>query len=491
MVKTGLRFQIKKTLSGLWRWSWLVTLPFAVVTLYWMWAVAQRYYQFGVVYDSRAMPSSLYNIGKMEFQCMVAQAQQAMRFERLSAPKGLRVVDLFLETAAEKRLNSNLPHSGQHYEKAQLLYPDGDIHPVKVKYRGDFSQHWGHYKKSTRIKTKKEHLMDGMRAFNLNAPKFEGMLHNHLGYELARDLGLLAPHSEMVFYRINGKFRGVHLLVEQLDEGTLRRNNRMPGDVYSGELVGKDQYKGLDSNVFLYPGVWEKIAINNHFDPNSIEPLKKLTTALNSSNRQEATAMLDPETWARFSLFEILTQCFHFDKGHNWRLFFDPAKSRFEPIVWDPVAWHPYWQPSRPNETRNADVILTSLHEALVSDYRFLAARHDAMRRFFQTGQDQAFLKKARQVIEELKPVVDTDPYITSQFEHFTPQESKDAMDALYRSIEETFSEIRKICLDDEGEVAYKPLEQGAIGISISGRSPVRELEITFDRTLEKGFQAK
>ena len=87
-------------------------------------------------------------------------------------------------------------------------------------------------------------------------------------------MGLVAPRTELVRVFINGKDRGVHFLVEQLRETTIRQANLMPGDLYSGEIVGKDRY--TDSGVhslFETPAVWEKIAVNNHYDEDAKAPL--------------------------------------------------------------------------------------------------------------------------------------------------------------------------------------------------------------------------
>ena len=151
---------------------------------------------------------------------------------------------------------THLPHSGRDYVDAHLLYSDGDIHKVSVKYRGDFFWHWAGTKKSIRVKTKKAHLFDGLRSFNLLAPKSPSKLNGHLGYLLAREMGLIAPASELVTVSINGENRGVYVLVEQLEEMVLRSNDRMPGDIFVGELVARDQYRGVRGKLFANAALW-------------------------------------------------------------------------------------------------------------------------------------------------------------------------------------------------------------------------------------------
>ena len=477
----------KRYLFSIWRWSWLVTLPVTVAFVYWLLVTAKRYSQFGIRFVSDPFPATLLNIGRMELGHLT-QYLKRMSIDRAKIPENtLRTVDVFLEASTERKMNRNLPHSGKEYEKARLLYPDGSLRRVKIKYRGDYAQHWGHYKKSTRIKTKKKSLYQGLRSFNINAPKFEEMLNNHLAYELARQLGLLAPHSEMVFYRVNGRNRGIHLLVEQIEELTLRRSFRMPGDIYAGELVGQDRYRGASASVFENPGLWEKVATNNHYDAGSSEPLKSLTAALAQDAspvaRETLFTLLDMEVWGRFALFELLTQSFHFDQGHNWRLYFDPAKSRFEPIIWDPVGWHPSWRP-KPGEGPNLDILVSDLHRALAADPRFLVARFQAIRRFFEAGEDQVFLEKAREQIDSMKRAVEADPYITSHFNFYTPEEAEAALEDLYTNILETFKGIRGGYLETEGELHTQILGQDRLALEISGRRPLTRLALVFSRPL-------
>ena len=67
----------------------------------------------------------------------------------------------------------NLPHSGFEYVEGGMLY-DGTIQEVDLRYRGDNVYHWGFWKKSWRVKTKRGALYKGLRKFNLVAPRTTG-----------------------------------------------------------------------------------------------------------------------------------------------------------------------------------------------------------------------------------------------------------------------------------------------------------------------------
>ena len=67
-----------------------------------------------------------------------------------------------------------------------------------------------------------------MRAVNLNAPKMPDQVSGHISLVLARQLGLIAPRSEMVELFVNGENCGVHLLFEQMEEMTQGPAGRCP-----------------------------------------------------------------------------------------------------------------------------------------------------------------------------------------------------------------------------------------------------------------------
>ena len=478
-----------------WKWSWLATLPAAIFFLHWALATGERYWDFGVRHDSAPFHADLLKVGRMELAHRVETAKSWLSLKREAEKLPLRAIDLFIREADEARLDARLPYSGREYVKAELLYPDGSLNPVKVKYRGDFAQHWGYYKKSIRVKAKKKRLFEGLRAFNLVVPKFPELLNNHLGYRLARLMGLMAPRSEMVYLRINGENRGIHLLVEQIEELTLREAKRMPGDLYAGELVARDAYKGIDNRVFEHPMLWEKIAVNNHYPEDSRKPLEALTALLSRRGSPEAHerlwGMLNGEMWGRFALFEILTQSIHYNAFHNWRLYYDPVRSSFEPVVWDPNAWVPFPLLREAERPFSDMLLLSEMHDFLVRDHRFLLARHEAAEDFFRRGLDAAFMETLDETVAAVKKAVSRDTFMVYDFEFVTPEESRKALDAFASAVRRVFARVKTIYLEGDGRVRYGLGERGEIRLSVDGRRPVRELRLDFSRALDAGITAE
>lgn len=470
----------------LWKWSWLVTLPITLVFLFWGEVTLERYITFGVRFNSASAPISLHDIGALEYQHFFREAKLAFvdsGGNQAQQDINVKTINLFVSESNLKRLDERLPHSGFEYVEGGL-WDGGKIRKIKLKYRGDSNFHWQYYKKSMRIKTKKSSLYEGLRTFNLIIPKFKEKLHNYLGYKFAQEMGLLAPRCELVNVNMNGQLLGVYLLVEKLEELTLRENGLMPADLYSGELVGMDAYQGISPELFQYPRLWTKNAINNHYPDDSYKPLERLIQLLNAESSEAIHAqlsdLLDIAAWGRFFAFETLTQTFHFDNQHNWRIYYDPYRGVFLPVVWDPVAWHNSWRPL-PGEVAQMDIVTSRLHTVLLKNGDFLKARQHAIEDFYNDKKDVSFLQVVDSTIRQMTPALMADPNIRPS----DPQESVDAMLRLRAGIGKVFADIKQGYVGSSSEVSYAVPQKDTFQLLVSGRRPITELVLNYAKQVD------
>ncbi|MEM8711407.1 MAG: CotH kinase family protein, partial [Planctomycetota bacterium] len=389
--------KIKNALGLAWRWSLLLTVPIASVFLVWAYRTGAKYVDLGVKFETFNNHMSLHRIGTFEAEAVMRDLRLAVRPREFDSGTALRTMELFVPEASENRLNGELPHSGREYVPASLQYPNGEIGEVKLRYRGDHFWHWGARKKSLRVKTKKKALFERIRAINFSAPKTKDQIVEQLSNELALRFDLIGPRSELVDLRVNGRNRGIHLLVEQLEEMVIRTNGKMPGDLYAADIVKRSAYAGLGMMVFRNPALWEKSAINNHFDEGEDGNLRRLIEVLQREPSAERTRALrklvDIESFGRFGAFRAVCQTFHFDDTHNQRLYYDPWRNCFLPVVWDSVGWHPGALP-RNGQLARPDVVTSDLDLALFQDPLYLAARQRAFEDWFQSGKHESFLER-------------------------------------------------------------------------------------------------
>ena len=369
-----------RALRWLWTWAWIPCSMLIVLAATWGWSVYAHFSYFAVRLDPH---SSGLELGKQ------ARADLRVRWRKLVGPEvaanGLLRVGLSVPQIAD--LDRRQPYSGREYVRATFSQ-GAKRFQVAVRYRGDLYVHWGRRKKSWRVRTAKGQLFRGMRKFNLIAPKTIECLNNYLSAWLAHEMGLIAPRVDLVRLEVNGEDRGVHILVEQVDETLLRARRRLPGAVYSGDAFMLGTWSGVPNDLFARAGIWKQTE-KRKIDPELRRaPLEQLCTLLrepSSATTARALArMIDLDRFASFSLLEELTQSSHVDTTHNWKLYWDPRLRVFEPIVWDIVGWQEGWRPA-PGFERFAHAAWTSLHDALYSNVAFLVARDRARAAFART----------------------------------------------------------------------------------------------------------
>lgn len=475
---------MKRLAKSIWRYSWLITLPVSVLYLYWAWSTLERFYVFNVRYESPQTLAHLRESGTIEF----TQALRRWKLAWLEALDGddeesarMRDIHLYVPQSHLAQLNSHLPFSGYEYVDGALW--NGDRwQEVRVRYRGDNLHHWGQYKKSYRIQTKKSELFEGMRTFNLNVPMDGPNIQNHLSYLFAERLNLIAPRSELVNVVLNGEHRGIQILIEQLNELTLKRHNYIEGDLYAGELVVKDGYAGVDNLVWNHPGLWQKKTDNPDAPPDNRQPLRRLAELLNSPPsevvEQQLDRLLDIEAWGRFTAYETLAQCFHFNRTHNWRVYYDPARSLFVPVLWDPMAWA--WSRNKP---AHLDVLTTRFEARLLQNGNVLRARQRVIEEFFASGADQEFLNQVDGEIAAMEAALAKDPNIPPG----GPVPIVEAMHEYRRTIARILGEVRSGFLAHDGGVQYVHPEAGesTIPFSFGGRRPVEKVIFRFTEPLK------
>jgi len=478
---------MKRLLSRSFRWSWVITLPFVVLASFISYNGLQRYYTFSVRYDSA--PFGNITIGNsIQYEIDTLLHKFKVGLNSFQHKETLETVELFIPAANIAQLESYLPQSGFEYVKGRILI-DGRLVKAKVKYRGDFQQHWAWYKKSWRVKTDKDRLYRGIRTFNLQAPKAAEQLNNLLALKLAKALKVIAPNTRLVNLTINRENVGIYIFVEQLREETLRRLNLMPADIYRGELLGKDKF--IDSNIhrlFESPEVWDKMSINNHYPELSKAPLNRLLKivaeleASNSesdpkdvaANQKAFTEIMDMDAWAAFSAFEALAQTRHTDQYHNWRIYYDPWRQKLLPIAWDPGGWPRAWR--APGETPASPYIIsTSLHRALFRDGSFLLKRNEVLQDFFGSGDAGRYLDLVTKTVEQVRTNIMHDPNIRPP----KPAQIRSALDSLNVYIQKTFADLERQLLPTENATQVW-VENGELHLAVQDLNPVRSLRLEY-----------
>jgi|APSaa5957512535_1039671.scaffolds.fasta_scaffold10524_2 hypothetical protein len=250
-----------------------------------------------------------------------------------------------IDREKQVQLNANLPKSGkERYYKAYLkIEKHGDVRPIKLRYRGDHLFHWMYPQKSLRIKLKKKDLYDMQRKMNLvNPPRMEGYVLDSVSYELARELGIIAPDFYPVRTFINGEYMGVYTFLSQTDESLLRKHKRMPGSIYAGDMGAARTKEGV-SELWFDQRNWKKVAARNAEQKYNREDILLYLDAANNFSGLEFSeffnSMMEKEKYYAFMALDVIFGSSHHDYNHNQKIYFDPYLGKFEPIEWDVRYW--------------------------------------------------------------------------------------------------------------------------------------------------------
>lgn len=474
---------MKRLARGLFVWSWILTLPVTILGGYWIYHTFDRFYTFSVRYDASPFQPQLHEFGLYEFRSLMNKINVTAK-GFMGWQSTLKTIHLFVPESELSLLESRMPQSGFKYVKGRIMVNGGFI-KTKVRYRGDFLYHWAYHKKSIRIKTSKGKLFQGIRDFNLQAPKFPEQLNNFLAFRLAKKMGLLAPRTELVRLFLNEEDMGIHIFIEQLKEMMLRHNGLMPADIYRGEIMGpKDGY--LDSGVgslFETAEVWDKVSVNNHYPPESKVPLDTFLRLIRNKQLAEAQKalgdILDLEAWGKFSAFEALAQTHHFHRNHNYRLYYDPWREKIIPIVWDPIGWNPDWK-AKPGQRVPSEIVKHGLQTALFMNGDFQRARYRALEEFFNSEQDQEFLKLVSKSIAVMEREIPMDPLLRPA----DPEAVILAMRDMEERIRKGFADIKEETWS--GPPTQYHFGEGVLNLSVQGDHPVWRLRLMFDKWISQ-----
>ncbi|MDP2690751.1 MAG: hypothetical protein Q8P48_11655, partial [Deltaproteobacteria bacterium] len=188
----------------------------------------------------------------------------------------------------------------------------------------------------------------------------------------------------------------------------------------------------------------------------------------------------DIDSWARFAAFITICRTTHFDVSHNWRLYFDPARGRFEPIVWDPVGWYykgfvPYIE----KQSNRMDVITSFVFELLHSDQRFLAAKHAAVEEFFSSGGVE-FLEGLMDSTERLEASASRDRnMLINSVQLYSPSEALREMESFKQKTRESLEEVRS-AYTGPPTGSYSVGRDGKIQVNVKGFPPIKYLEVEY-----------
>lgn len=475
----------------------------AVLTLVWLVPAVLSFRSFILVHPASGYQSSDVNLGSRQILLgelnTVAEKIRALLVQSFAAVPAsqLERVELVIPVRSLASLNSALPSSGtRDYVQARMRYPDGSLRKVKLRYRGDSLHHWGFAAKSWRVRTSRSDPVGGYRYFDIVLPRWRAAASYYVPIRAAGMMGLLASDARFVDLYINGRRHGgVYLMQERQNEAFLRRHDRMPGDIYVGDLVKEDRFRREEAYLGRgdLPWQWTKAAYNNKYERDASAPLEELMRRLGMArdrgSQLHLARLLDLDSWARLSAWMQLVAATHMIHAHNWKLYYDPGKLSFEPIVSDGNALPDNILQLAAGVPGLDLGVTTPLLADLHKDHRFLRLKARHLAEFFASGKDALVLKE----LEDLKTLLGPSLVASRQLDwigttrgepirYVSAKEFVARLDVYRSTVSRWFEEQRKLQLLQPDNVEAALIAPDRMRLRVSGYAAVARLGFSVSR---------
>ena len=240
--------------------------------------------------------------------------------------------------------NGVIDNSLKVYFDAMLVQGENTI-PVKLRLKGDWTDHLEGDKWSFRIKVKDGFSFNGLKSFSIQSPHTRSYLEEYVAHKLFEREDVLTTRYDFLPVKLNGKNLGIFAIEEHFDKQLVESRNRREGPIVKLDEDGHWEKKLYD----LSGGKNVHIPV---YQAAAVLPFKKKRTASSKAllgqfeiaqnlmtqykNHSESSGdLLDLELMAKYYALLDICRIHHAIHWHNHRFYYNPITSRLEPIAFD------------------------------------------------------------------------------------------------------------------------------------------------------------
>lgn len=218
-------------------------------------------------------------------------------------------------------------------EQDALFRHAGVSHPVKVRLRGASARDFP--KKSWNVKFEDGARFEGRTSLNLVAEYQDAtLLAEKLAYDLLAAMRVPAPRTKYVRLRINGRYQGPFLDIEQVNKSFLRAHEFPDDDASIYRAGWKDTELKLRSWKVPYQGDWEKKT--NEKEPD--DALDEVLYVINRTPEPELPGALERhlelEWYLRSMVMDALMANNYVEDSESYFIH-DRVTGRWVYVAWD------------------------------------------------------------------------------------------------------------------------------------------------------------
>ena len=283
---------------------------------------------------------SIYNIGLKYIKSLFVNEDTLKinmsfkNFKKLQIKRDEAVKDGILIRSLDDKVNASLEYKGKFY-------------PVKVRLKGDWTDHLLGDKWSFRVETREGKSLLGMNELSLQHPRTRNYLNELIFHKLLKYENLPYLRYEFLPISINGKDLGVYALEEHFSKELLENSGFREGPIIkiSDQDYREEQkreklldYQSVirtvnENNSEVLPFNIDKTANNG----SRISQLNLATNLLNQLLRKEVktSEVFDLKLTAKYFALCDLLGAVNANTWFDMRYYFNPISSRLIPIGYD------------------------------------------------------------------------------------------------------------------------------------------------------------
>lgn len=235
----------------------------------------------------------------------------------------------------------------KEFVPAVIRHEDKSI-KVKLRLKGDWTDHLQGDKWSFRIDVKGENTLFGMEEFSIQHPRLRNYLYEWLYHQALKREGVLSLRYKFINVTLNGKDLGVYAVEEQFDKRLIEHNELREGPIvkFNENLLWEERLQQsrlfpdaeTKSDGFYAISDIDAFQTNKIVsDPASYVKYTKAVYLLESFRRGKlkTSEVFDVEKLAKHLAITDLMGAEHALFWHNLRFYYNPVTSRLEPIGFD------------------------------------------------------------------------------------------------------------------------------------------------------------
>ncbi|MCB0333060.1 MAG: right-handed parallel beta-helix repeat-containing protein [Bdellovibrionales bacterium] len=253
-----------------------------------------------------------------------------------------------LRKARDRAIAQKMLIQGENdFVPATFVY-EGKEFPVKIRLKGDWIDHLEGEKWSFRVKTKGATTLFGMKKFSLQRPETRNEVYEWIFHTMLKREDLLSLRYDLIQLSLNGKDLGIYAVEEHFEKRLLEHQSRREGPIVR---FSEDQF-WLARLKQEYPFPGRKLNRTASYESASIDAFQTpswLSTPARRAEYKSAVSLLEDFRQGKmmpsqvfdaqkialyFALCDLLGTR-HANEWHNIRFYYDPIRSRLEPIGYD------------------------------------------------------------------------------------------------------------------------------------------------------------